>query len=420
MENSEIFELFTTNIGSGGDAVAELNNNKIYIPYALAQEKVKVIKRVNKKQTSTYDLIEILEPSPDRIEAFCNKFTECGGCVIQNLHESKYKKWKESLISDPLTKQNIDFICNPLQIVKKKSRRRISISYKNFKGRIELGFYQKNSKIIVDIDNCPLLTDRLNNLLQPLKELLSEITSYGQSGHFLVTDTENAIDIAFCPARKIDLDPLFEKFSNFAHKYNIARITRAGKELIILRYNPMVNFAGRDVSFPPAAFLQPSKEGEVLLQQILLNYLNKYGDKVKKVADLFCGLGTFTLILAENYHILASDVFSPSLLELQKIGNNSIDIIERNLIDNPLTKEELINLDLVIIDPPRSGAKMQVIEICKANIELVIYISCNLSSFFRDIEILIQNNYKLLELTPIDQFPYTNHLEVSAIFKKIT
>lgn len=418
MDKINIYEVETTNLGSGGDAVAYLDEKKIYVPFALHNEKVKIKKIINKRHNENYELIEVLKASPDRIKPFCSKFSECGGCSVQHLEVEKYKKWKESIILESLKNSKSDCKFNSLQTVNKGSRRRISISYKNFKGRIELGFYKKNSKFIADIDHCPLLTKKLNFLLKPLRELLKNITDIGQSGHFFITDTENGIDMAFCPARKVNLDSLFEIFSNFADKYDIARITRAGKETIISRYNPFVKFLDYKITFPPAAFLQPSKEGEILLQNTVEEFISKYASKAKRFADLFCGLGTFTLMLAKNSQVLASDVFSPSLNELKNIANNSIKIIERNLIDNPLTENELKNIDLLILDPPRSGAKMQIHEIVKTNIEYVIYISCNPASFFRDLEILEKNNYNLLELSPIDQFPYTNHLELVTIFKK--
>ena len=408
-------------LASGGEGVFTEEGKKYYIPYALEGEIVKACASQNKKKKDHLELLEVVEASEDRIEAFCKYFTSCGGCSVQHLKKEKYISWKESLLKNALSHNGFnDVNIKDLAIVEKGHRRRISISYENFKDNIKLGFYQKSSNRIVDIDICPLLNKELNNILAPLKELLKEITTPRDSGHFVVTSTDSGLDISFCPRKKIPLDPpLLEKFSIFAAKHNIAQITRAGKELILLNRHPEVKFLDSFVEFPSNAFLQPSKKGE----QLMLEEVNRIvaGIESKKeleIGDLCCGLGTFSIPLTIYGKVTAFDVYGPSIKSLKKLEYKNLSVEERDLYRSPLQKEELERFDVVIMDPPRSGAESQSIEIANSSLKNLIYISCHTGTFARDAKILREGGFSLEEVLPIDQFPASSHLEVIGVFRK--
>ena len=413
---SDILELKIDNLGASADGIAYHNQKKYFIAYALPNELVSAEFTTNKKKPHHLKLLEVKEATPDRIEAFCPKFTKCGGCAIQHLNSTAYKVWKSNILAQALKNQAIAVKLNEIKMVGLGKRTRISISYENFKGKVEFGFFQKFSKYITDIDFCPLLVAELNDLLLPLRELLVQITRPRDSGHFMITKTATGIDLAFCPRKKDNLELINQFLIDFAHKYNIARITRAGKELIIERIKPQVTFAGQHVDFPSGAFLQPSLEGAGMLLAEIIKIITNYKLKPKKILDLCCGLGTFSLPLTKYAFVKAIDVHGPSINALKKHEDKALAVEERNLFTNPLVKDEILAFDLVIINPPRCGAEKQIKNIAESHIKNLIYISCDITSFANAAKILLEHGYKLLETTPIDQFPYTNHLEVVGYF----
>jgi 23S rRNA (uracil1939-C5)-methyltransferase len=407
-------------LGSSGDGIFEENGKNHYVPFTLEGEKAVVGKTQNKKKPNHYEIIEIKEKSKDRVEAFCQYFGECGGCSVQHLKIEKYKEWKTDILKTALEQNHLNsFELKPIEIVEYGMRRRVSISYENYKGHIELGFCKKSSRRIVEIDNCPLLNNKLNEILPALRILLEKVTTPRDGGHLMITDSATGLDISFCPKRKPDLHPeILEIFAQFAHDNNIAQITRAGKENIITIIDPEIKFADSYVKFPSNAFLQPSQKGEEIMLNIAFKAIEEADFKSPKILDLCCGLGTFSLPLTKYGKVTAADVFGPSIRNLKELNHKNLEVVEKDLFRDPYLSGELNSFNIIVIDPPRCGAIEQIEEIAKSNSKLVIYISCHPGSFARDAKILVDSGYKLKEVTPVDQFFATSHLEVAAIFTK--
>ena len=194
-------------------------------------------------------------------------------------------------------------------------------------------------------------------------------------------------------------------------------------EPIVQKAIPFIKICQTDVFVSAGDFLQASKEGEKALTDTLLKYV---GQTKGRVADLFCGIGTFTYALASSKqpYILAVDESAPLLENFKKSANKNmlqnIEIKRNNLFLYPLTAAELCSLDIVVFDPPRAGAKAQMQELINTN-ELsrpkkVIAVSCNPKTFARDAKILISGGYTLQKITLVDQFVYSDHSELVALF----
>ena len=173
---------------------------------------------------------------------------------------------------------------------------------------------------------------------------------------------------------------------------------------------------------PPGGFLQATVSGENTIIKSVMKALDNYNKKIY-ICELFCGSGTITLpLLLENFRINAFELDSESLhsIDLASKGksfNNNIKTYTRNLKSKPLTVKELENYGAIIIDPPRSGAHTQFLNIAKSKVQLVISVSCDINTFIRDSKILIENNYNLKWVQPIDQFLYSSHIEVVGFFE---
>ncbi|MDX1400889.1 MAG: methyltransferase, partial [Kiloniellales bacterium] len=164
---------------------------------------------------------------------------------------------------------------------------------------------------------------------------------------------------------------------------------------------------------------QPSAEGEALLVEEMLRMVPK---EAETVADLFCGLGTFTFALAVRRHrVHAVEAANAPLAALWTAARRNdqasrITVEERDLTSRPIRATELEGGDAVVFDPPRAGARDQAVELAASEIPTIIAVSCNPATFARDARILTDGGYRLAEVTPIDQFPWSAHLELVAQF----
>jgi 23S rRNA (uracil1939-C5)-methyltransferase len=407
-------------LGSSGDGIFVENEQNHYVPFSLQGEKIIVKPSENKRKPNHYDIVEIKEKSESRIDAFCKYFGECGGCNTQHIERKEYTEWKVNILRVALKQNHLkDYKLKPMEIVEPGTRRRISISYENYKGHVELGFNMKSSRMIVEIDSCPLLNDGLNKILPELKTLLEKVTTPRDGGHLMVTYCDTGLDISFCPKRKPKFSPeTLEIFAEFAHANNISQITRAGKETIITRQDPEIKFGDSYVKFPSNAFLQPSKKGEEIMMNIVRKVIESVEIKKPKTLDLCCGLGTFSLPLTQYGKVTAADVFGPSIRNLKELNNVNLEVIEKDLFRDPYLEKELNEFDLIVINPPRCGAVEQIEQIAKSKASKIVYISCHPGSFARDARILVDAGFTLKEVTPVDQFFATSHLEVAAVLTR--
>lgn len=250
------------------------------------------------------------------------------------------------------------------------------------------GFYKNHSKDIIDITNCPNLVNEINEILPNVAKL-----PWAGSGSVLITKCENGIDVivdSVVPYADTEFKKSVEKLPP-----QIIRFIWNDK---ILRKHdePEIKFNDKILNYSPRAFLQPTVETE----QILRDMVVKYVDDAKKVADLFCGLGNFT--------------FATKATGFDIVGNG----IKRDLFKKPLTTKQLNSYDVVIMDPPRNGAEKQSKELSKSNIKKIIYVSCNPTSFVRDMKILENGGYKMTVAIPVDQFVGSTHWEIFSVFEK--
>ncbi len=172
------------------------------------------------------------------------------------------------------------------------------------------------------------------------------------------------------------------------------------------------------MALPPGPFLQATEAGAALLSEKIV----LAAQDAKSVADLFCGLGTFALRLAEHVKVSAFDSHEAAIKALQagakSPGLKPVTAATRDLFRWPLTSDELKAFDFIVLDPPRQGAEGQVYELAKTKLKRIAYVSCDADTFARDAKILSDGGFKLIEVTPVDQFRYSTHVELVGIFKR--
>ena len=211
-------------------------------------------------------------------------------------------------------------------------------------------------------------------------------------------------------------------------KTNVVRLNRSNlnqpNDLLFVKENTgLSNNTYSSIIFPPpGSFLQATIDGENAIIETVFKGLEKINKK-KLICELFSGCGTITLpLLSKGFKIDAYEIDTQSLdavdFASRKQGHgNKVNTQSRNLKYNPLTSEELNKFDAIIIDPPRSGARSQFFNIAHSKVPIIISISCNINTFVRDAKVLIENNYELKWVQPIDQFLFTSHVEVVGLFE---
>jgi 23S rRNA (uracil1939-C5)-methyltransferase len=208
------------------------------------------------------------------------------------------------------------------------------------------------------------------------------------------------------------------RLARLTEEHKLARLTRHG-ELVAQRVQPMLKIGRAHVPLPPGAFLQATAEGEATLARLVV----AHAGNAKHVADLFAGIGTFALRLAERARVSAVDSEASAVKALERAvastsGLKPLQALARDLFRRPFAGVELKGFDAVVFDPPRQGAETQARELAKSAVRTVIAVSCDATSFARDARILVDGGYKLASVTPVDQFRYSHHVEIVAKFER--
>ncbi len=278
--------------------------------------------------------------------------------------------------------------------------------------RIVLGFNEAASNAIVDVGECHVILAELFAIVGPLRRLLSSLLPDKGRAAITMCRADQGVDLMLGGFEVHGL-PAIEALSAFGNVNNLARLSIDEGFGPSVRYAPgdvTVTLAGVPIALPEGAFLQATADGEAALvhavQSALVGAVN--------VADLFAGLGTFALSLPGKVH--AVEGARDAVLSLAAARRVMVE--HRDLFRRPLSAAELNRFDGLVLDPPRAGAKEQVLELARSNIGKIAYVSCNPATFSRDARVLVDGGYRLKRITPVGQFRWSTHIELAAAFAR--
>ncbi len=300
-----------------------------------------------------------------------------------------------------------------------RSRRRAALHAAKHNGRISLGFNARASHQIIDIAQCEVLTPELFALVAPLRLLLKAALKDGQGAGVTLTASDTGIDVLVANIAAERLADI-ERLTDFAAAHDLARLSIEGPqgvETIAQARVPMLAMGGLPVALPPAPFLQATRQGEAALVAAVLAATNG----AARVADLFCGLGTFALPLSLAAKVGAADAAGPAVAALSAAARQhgrNIQVLHRDLFRRPLTAADLAQFDAVVFDPPRAGAPAQAAALAASDVPVVVAVSCNPNTFARDAETLTKGGYALKKLWPVAQFRWSTQVELVAEFRR--
>ena len=402
-------------VGHRGDGVAYHDGATAIVPYTLPGETVSFAPMLG--HPDRLRLKQVLKPSADRIDPFCDYFGRCGGCAIQHWQPENYRAWKRQIVVDTLSHAGVDCAVDDLIDAHGAGRRRITVhARRNADGALHVGFAESGSHAIVDIVQCPILDPALSGALDVARVLADVLKPTNKPLDIQVTAASNGLDVDVRGTGPLP-SAMIATLSRIADQHGLARLTRHG-ELVLMRAPPVLAIGPAQVTLPPGSFLQATTAGEETLGALVLTHAGK----AKQIADLFCGVGPFALRLAAKARVLACDSESGAIGALQVAakspGLKPIKAEVRDLFRRPMVPQELRDIDCVVFDPPRQGALAQVTHLAKSKVPSVIAVSCNVQTFARDATVLIEGGYRIDSVTPVDQFRHTPHVELVARFRR--
>jgi len=429
----------------------ETEQGRVLLPYVLPGDVAEFERHAYRGKSETI-LKDIVEKNAPRQEPVCQYFGACGGCLLQHFVDDDYSQFKIGMLEDALHHNNLETTTLPLITVPFGQRRRANMNAVKKNDQIYLGFHRFHSHQIINLEHCPSLLPELSVVIAPLKKALEVVMEDKEKLVLFITKAASGIDISLEIHNRTFLEEHKRKvLKELALEHNIGRlIFRYRKRIDVIHGEavPYVVFDGVEVEIDSHCFLQSSDMSDKVLGDMVIKYLTSSSlrsspsdeavssksdrlpcDPARSLAmtcetpilDLFCGRGTYTIPLSRYGNVDGFECDAKALKALGEAAKKNdlpITLKQRDLFSYPLTSDELTQYRQSIINPPRAGAEAQIREIIKSPIDEICYVSCSPETFARDAKILIDAGYKLVEVTPFDQFYYSPHLEVIGYFRK--
>jgi 23S rRNA (uracil1939-C5)-methyltransferase len=414
-------ELVIEGISHNGEGVARNEGKVIFVPYAIPGEIVLADIIEEKKKYSRALLRKIIKNSPYRTEPKCPYYYQCGGCSYQHVSYEQQLVFKKN-ITEETVKRIGGITVKVLDTIGMQEpwnyRNKVNWHIYESNEGIKMGFYRNQSRQLIQINNCPLLLPKLNKLSVLIKENLPDINLQEDSSIMLRQSYDsNQVILEFinCYSDKKTEKKLTEEIDTIYEKRNGKIKLLAGEGLIKEKAGNCYFLLGAEDFFQ----INPRQYNSMI--DTVLNYLNI--NKQDKVLDGYCGAGMFALNVAEK--VLSVFGIDSSISAIRNARKNA----ELNSITNCQFAagfcESVLSgikehFDRVIIDPPRTGLKPEVISsIVDTSPERIVYVSCNPATLARDFKQFTLNQYQVLAIQPIDMFPQTSHIECVVLISKV-
>lgn len=355
-----------------------------------------------------------LDHGPHHQTPPCRHFPECGGCQLQHLDDTAYAGFVTDRIASALDAQGLAAPLRAPQVSPHNTRRRATLHAEGKGGRVALGFTAEKSHAIVDMRECHILAPALFAIVAPLRGLLQKL-GFRRRGDVHLILSDQGPDV-FVTGLAADGLAAAEAITAFCERHGIARFTLDAGDGPETRWEPQpvtITLGGHPVPLPPASFLQATQEGE----DALVAAMREATSGATTIADLFAGLGTFSLALPAR--VYAAEGARDALFSLKAAaarGQLPVFTEHRDLYRRPLTVAELDRFDAIVIDPPRAGARDQAEALAACQAKVIGYVSCNPSSFARDAKLLVDGGWRIDWIQPVGQFRWSTHVELAARF----
>lgn len=440
MKKNDKMNLTCTSYTYEGMGVAKCDHFPVFIKDMLVGETGEVVLTKVLKNYAYGRLLTLQEASKERVEPKCPIFKQCGGCQLQHMSTNEQKKFKRDRVQDcfkriaksELVVEDVLSMVYPWHY-RNKGQVPVGLS----EDQVVCGFYRIHSNDIIDMNECLIQHDAINEIVQTMKQLL-QIYQVGEYfRHLLVKvgfQTNQIMVVLIVNNKKIPyLDEIVEKLSENEYIKSIILNINQRKDNVILGEEEFLLYgeeriqdelSGLKFSLSSKSFYQVNPIQTKVLYETALNYANI--SKEDTVLDLYCGIGTISLFMARHAKRVIGIEIVPEAIEdaKQNACLNGIDNIEFVCSDagTYATKlaAEKTQLDVVCVDPPRKGCDEATLSsILKMNPKRIVYVSCDPSTVARDCKYLEENGYRLEKVQPVDMFPNSYHVECVCLLSKL-
>ncbi|MEO5347567.1 MAG: hypothetical protein H7834_14510 [Magnetococcus sp. YQC-9] len=422
-------ELQIETIVPGGMGLARLNGQVVFVEGVIPGDRILARIVATHRHHLAARREQLLEPGPGSVDPVCPHADRCGGCQLRRLDPARQDALKTGFVRESL--QRIARIdpgqrLQPLLSAHKRDgyRRRARIQTHWTGDRFKLGFFAHASHDIVEIDHCPALDPRLSALFPALRRLGATLHARDALTACEMIAGDHAIGLIIAlshPCPTADK----ESMRALARESGIGQLgLRIGKAppASLLDTTPLTyRVAGHTIGFASGDFVQGHAEQNERLVAVALEMAGS-----GSIAwDLFCGVGNFTLPLAERFErVVAADLYPGSLRRVMENGRQAgVPGISTQRADLFRTEGvatlpwQKMPADKILIDPPRNGAECVCRQLAVTKTARLVYISCDPATFARDAALLIAGGYTLEQVQPVDLFPQTRHVELVASFQ---
>jgi 23S rRNA (uracil1939-C5)-methyltransferase len=407
---TEAREVEIDGLGAQGDGIVNTpSQQRLYVPFALPGERWRIAE-------GERDMM--LRAHPRRATAVCQHFGSCGGCVAQHVPDDLYIAWKRSMVVHAFMHRGIEAPVGPLIRVPPASRRRVTLYARRYGKSLRIGYYRAATHDILSVVECPVAVPAIVAALPVLRQMLEPVPlGEGEAG-ITILATPAGLDVRMMFNHGGVVRKEYPRMAAVAARHGFARLTVA-KDMLMQSRRPLLTFGGVEVEPPPGAFVQAAPQAEA----VMVRLVGAAAGKAKRVADLFCGIGTFTFPLAQQVRVVALDHEEASVAALKAAarraqGLKPIEAVVRDLFRVPISAKELEGFDAAVLNPSRAGAESQAHQLAHSAVPTIIYISCSPGTLARDARILLDGGYTLASVTPIDQFLYAPHVEAVTVLRR--
>lgn len=424
--------------GSHPDHPSEKQGKKVFINYALPGETVKAQITHVAKRLEEADSLELLSaPAATRVEPECPHFTRCGGCNMQHIQLDEQIRLKQEVLKSHLEHfagiQPEEWL-PPLRSTREDYRRkaRIGVRYIPNKGKLVVGFRERQSNKLISIDRCMVL-DREFGSITELKQLLESLKAKAGIGHIELAMGDH--DIALVVRHLDELPPedvnqlqqfvLKKQWHLYLQPAGSESLHRVDDPKAPMRLHYALDEFDVEFAFNPLDFTQVNSTINPQMVKLACDLLQL--QQGERVLDLFCGLGNFSLPLARCVGHTGKVVAVEGSEEMVQRGAENAEINGITHVDfysQDLTKDFSHHswanqgFEALLIDPPRSGAEEIMYYVPKFGAKRIVYVSCNPATLARDAGVLVKHGYRLKKAGVMDMFTHTGHVESIALFEK--
>ncbi len=431
---AEPLDLSITGLSHDGRGVASWEGKKVFVHGALPgeQAQVRITQRLRRYDEGT--ALSIQQPSADRAEPACRHYNQCGGCALQHLSSAGQLEAKQDSLL-----QNLERIGNvtppvvlpplsgPAWHYRRKAR--LSVRWVHKKESALVGFRERSSAYVTEMDSCEVLDTRVARLLPELRQLIAGMQARESIPQIEVACGDQAAALIFRTMETLSAGDT-EALRQFAQQYEVAVLLQPKgpdsiyplePEQVALDYAlPEFNLR---LAFEPSDFTQVNAELNRLMLQQAMELLQP--GPADTVLDLFCGLGNFTLPLARKAGHVVGVEGDPGLVDRARANarHNHLSNVEFHVANLVEDQQHAAwwqhRFSQVLIDPPRSGAQEVLPLIAATAANRLLYVSCHPASLARDAGLLVhQHGFRLESAGIMDMFPQTAHVESIALFTR--